>query len=40
MGRGAESFRKRIGLLVVAVVLSVLQVRAYFLSLFGRPQEW
>mgnify|MGYP005838213143 CR=1 FL=1 len=26
--------------LFVAVVLSILQVRAYFLSLFGRPQEW
>ncbi len=26
--------------LAVAVVLSILQVRAYFLSLFGRPQEW
>ncbi|NLG84021.1 MAG: hypothetical protein GX493_05305 [Firmicutes bacterium] len=26
--------------LLVAVVLSFLQVRAYFLSLFARPQEW
>ena len=26
--------------LLVAMVLSVLQVRAYFLSLFARPQEW